>query len=391
MRQPSALLLALSLCLSALGVLVAPAHAQDVQPTYGWTNDAPIPADIDEWVPEPRDAPYFENWDLWLWADDGTFVALQFLTSSFGFGFEGQGSARLLIVDADAFNVHGEQTEGVGWGDRGFDNDGDWDWTIEEDHVRVDWRDCYFVTHEDRIEVFMRGRRRQNWVEFTLTPESPFLRPGDGEIEYGWDRHVFYTLQAMPRVRFEGRINQKPDRDAPDEWRPVTGVGYVEHSRTNAFPHDIAESFLGFRALRPDGLSIVVDNVTAPAAYGNTVIPWALVLLDGEVIFESFDVSVVATDTRTENWGDTDYRVPFGYVIEARRGDDLVQVNVSNSELVSADSFLNRVSSLLRRVISAVMDPYDFDLSNDYEARITIDGNAAGVSGRGWTTFNATQ
>lgn len=380
-----------SLLLLALLSLPALALAQEVEPTYGWTSDAPRAADLNEWVPEPRSAPYFENWDLWLWADDGTFVALQFLTSSFGFGFEGQGSARLLIVDADAFNTHNEQTEGVGWGDRGFDNDGDWDWTIESDHIRVDWRDCYFVAHPDRIEVFMRGRRRQNWVEFTLTPEAPYLRPGDGEIAYGWDQHRTYTLQAMPRVRFEGRINQKPDRDAPDAWRPVSGVGYVEHSRTNAFPHDIAREFLGFRALRPDGLSIVVDNVTTPDAYGNTLIPWALVLLDGEVVFESFDVQVVATDTRTENWGDTDYRVPFGYLIEARSGADVLRVNVSNSELVSADSFLNRVSALLRRVISAVMDPYDFDLSNDYDASVTIGGHTAGVSGRGWTTFNATQ
>ena len=81
------------------------------------------------------------------------------------------------------------------------------------------------------------------------------------------DQHRTHMLQAMPRAwALRGGSTRSPIA-TPDAWRPVSGVGqYVEHSRTNAFPHDIAREFLGFRALRPDGLSIVVDNVTTPDA-----------------------------------------------------------------------------------------------------------------------------
>lgn len=66
-------------------------------------------------------------------------------------------------------------------------------------------------------------------------------------------------------------------------------------------------------------------------------------------------------------------------------------MSVDNSELVSADSFLNRVSGLVRSIIRSVMAPYDFELSNDYNAYLSIGGAEAAVAGRGWTTFNATE
>ena len=87
------------------------------------------------------------------------------------------------------------------------------------------------------------------------------------------------------------------------------------------------------------------------------------------------------TLTRARNWGDTDYRVPFGYLIEARSGADVLR-NVSNMSLKPADSLLNRVSALLRCVISAGHDPYDFDLERLRRERHHR-GHTAGVSGRG--------
>ncbi|MFT4702691.1 MAG: hypothetical protein ACI81R_000377 [Bradymonadia bacterium] len=384
------LLLAVAPAIS-LTLLATDATAQEAQPIYNWTDEPSRDGDITDWRPNIRDTPYFENWDVWLWADDGTFIVLQFLTSSFGFGIERQGSARLLIVDPHAANIHGGPEDGVGWGDRGFNWDnGDWGWEELEGAVDVHWADCYLRGDGTTLDIHMRGRTRQNWLRVELTADSPVYRPGDGRLNYGWDRRNFYDLQAIPRVSFSGELNQKENRDAEDDWRPISGVGYVEHSLTNAFPFDIAESFFGFRALRADGLSVVLDSVMTPGGFGQTPIPWLLVLLDGEIIFESFDVSIIPNDERREEWGGNSYELPYGYDVEARAGGDLVQLQVYNSELVSADSFLNRVSSFLRAVIRQMMTPYDFELSNEYSARVTIDGTVATVSGRGWTTFQVT-
>jgi hypothetical protein len=383
----------LGLVLLLLASLVAlPTEAQEAEPVHGWTDDPAVPAAIAEWRPNIQPELYFENWDFWFWMDDGTFVGVQFVTSSFGFGIERQGSARFLVIEPHAVHRGGDGGEGIALGDRGFNWDNnDWGWEDLDDAVDVHWIDCYVRGTAEGLTLYARDRRRRVFLDLQITAESALFRPGDGRMEYGWDRHTFYSMQAMPRVRVEGRINRKAVREDPDAWVDVAGVGYVEHSLTNAYPYEVADAFLGFRALRDDGLSILVDSVQLPTARGARAVPWMLVLLDGEVVFESYDVTILQDDVRREEWGGTEYRIPYGYVIDARAGDDRVQIQVGNSELVSADSFLNRISAFLRSVIRTVMSPYDFELSNDYDALVRVDGVTAGVAGRGWTTFNATR
>ncbi len=383
--------IALVACAFAL-LLPERAHAEEAEPVYGWTDRAPVEASAEDWNPDIQPELYFENWDFWFWSDDGTFVALQFANSSLGFGIDRKASARIAVIEPSGFNRGGEAGDGVTLGDRGFDWDnGDWGWEDVDGGFDVHWRDCTLVGTADGIDVYARNRHHTVFLELSIEAEGPLFRPGDGRMEFGWDRHAFYEVQAYPRVRATGRINRKAERAADDNWVPFEGVGYIEHALTNVFPYEIAQSFLGFRALRPDGLSVVVDSLLLPDARGARAVPWVVVLLDGEMIFESYDVSIITTDARTEDWGGTEYEVPYGYQIEARSGADIVRVAVDNSELVSADSFLNRVSGLVRSIIRSVMAPYDFELSNDYNAYLSIGGAEAAVAGRGWTTFNATE
>lgn len=384
MRGAAAIAVAAVVCALAL-----PARADDVEPVYGWDDRPARPADPDEWSPDIQPAPYFETWDMWFWADDGTFILVQFLTSSFGYGIERQGSGRLIIVSPDGANT-AAGAPGVAVGDRGFDwDDNDWGW--DPDRVSIQWIDCYFRGEDGHYETFIRGRDRTAWAELRFDLEEPMYRPGDGRLEYGWDRHLFFEQQAMPRFSFEGRVNRKANREAPDDWQPLTGRGYAEHTLTNGYPFDVAASFAGFRALRTDGLSIVFDSVTAPLENGGRTIGWATVALDGARLFEATDVSFTPTDVRTWDGAGTPYAVPWGYEITATSGEDWLRVVVGDGEMVSAESLFARVSAFLRAVLSAMMAPYDFEMSVGYTAWVHIDGHTAQVSGRGWSTLNFTR
>lgn len=392
LRRVASLLAALALLAPAALLSPGTASAEEAEPVYGWTDRPAEPGDAEDWNPDVQPDLYFENWDFWFWSDDGTFVALQFANSSLGFGIDRKASARIAVIEPHGFNRGGEESDGVTLGDRGFDWDnGDWNWEEVDGGYDVHWRDCTLVGTAEGIEVYARDRHHTVFLELSIEAEGPLFRPGDGRMEFGWDRHAFYELQAYPRVHATGRINRKDERYADDNWVPFEGVGYIEHALTNVFPYEIAQSFLGFRALRGDGLSIVLDSLMLPDNRGARAVPWLVVLLDGEMIFESYDVTIVPVDERTETWGGTEYEIPYGYQVEARANGDVVRVTVDNSELVSADSFLNRVSGFVRSIIGAVMSPYDFELSNDYDAYVRIGGNEAAVAGRGWTTFNATQ
>lgn len=370
-------------------VAASAAHAQDQEPVYGWTDDPARPADLNEWNPDIHEAPWFETWDFWMWADDGTFVMVQFLTSSFGFGVERNASGRLIVIAPDGYNV-GEPGPGVAFGDRGWDwDDGDWSW--EEEPLSITFRDCYIRGDGQQFEVYLRGRNRENFFEMTFDLDEELYRPGDGRLEYGWDRHRFYDQQVMPRFSFTGRVNRKESRDAEDNWHDLSGVGYAEHTLTNDFPFEVAASLQGFRALRDDGLSLVYDGVTVPVDHGGRTLGWFRVALDGAQVFESQEVAFVPTDVRSFEANGTTYQVPWGYEIQATNGEDWARVIVNNSEMISAESPFARIGSFLRAVLGAMMAPYDFELASDYHAWILVDGHMAHVSGRGWSTSNYTR
>ncbi len=226
------------------------------------------------------------------------------------------------------------------------------------------------------------------YMEATMTLVDPLYRPGDGRLEYGWDRHFFYEQIAIPRFTFEGRVNRKDDRDDDDNWEDVTGVGYGEHTVTNNFPFDIAQRFVGFRALRNDGLTIIADGLTTPQEFGGRGINWGIVSLEGDLLLESTEATIVPLNETTFNGGGNDYSVPGGLQIQIEDGANWARVNVYNSELVSATSPFARVGTFLRAMLGAIMAPYDFEATAEYEAWVHVDGHTAYVSGRGWMTTN---
>jgi hypothetical protein len=374
----------------AIAVLAVPltSHAQEQEPVYGLSDAAATPPELIELNPNFHESPYFETWDFWMWTDDGTVMLVQFLSSSFGFGIEKQGSGRLIVISPDATNI-GDDPDGVHFADRGWAWDDGWGWT--EEPLDITWRDCYLRGDGQTFELFLRGRDRTTYLEATLNLEEPLHRPGDGRLEYGWEKHFFYEQIAMPRFSFTARLNRKSHRDDEDNWEDVSGVGYGEHTLTNNFPFEIASRFIGFRALRNDGLTIIADGLTTPADYGGRGINWGMISLDGERILESAEATIVPIDEVPIDGSGNTYMVPHGLQVQLEDGEDWARINVYGAELVSATSPFARVGAFLRAMLGALMAPYDFEATAEYEAWIHVDGHTAYVSGRGWLTTTFTE
>ena len=362
--------------------------AQDQEPVYGLNDTLRGAPSLEELNPDFHESPYFETWDFWMWNDDGTVMLVQFLSSSFGFGIERQASGRLVVISPDAVNV-GDDPEGVHFADRGWAWEDGWGWT--EVPLEITWRDCHLRGDGETFDFYIRGRDRTTFLEATLTMDEPLYRPGDGRLEYGWDKHYFYDQIALPRFSFTGRLNRKSDRDDPDDWQEISGVGYGEHTLTNNFPFEVVERFIGFRALRSDGLTIIADGLTTPVEYGGRGINWGLISLDGVPLIEATDVTIVPTSEVPLEGGSNVYEVPHGAQIVMEDGLNWARINVYNGEIVSASSPFARVGAFLRAMLGALMAPFDFEATSEYEAWIHVDGHTAYVSGRGWLTTNFTE
>lgn len=365
-------------------VLARHTSAQVVEPVFDW-NDAPAETpDVGDWRPVLSAAPYFETWDWWFWTDEGEFIYLQYVISTLGFGIERQGSVRATVILPGGVSVGGGEAN-VHRGRRGFEWD-EGDWSFEPEGFRVDFEEC--TIGGDGTTFDLRWYDRTTKFEVTMTAQAPLFQPGDGLIELGWDRSLKFALDVLPRFAFEGRLSTRRTTSAPETWRDVTGVGYAEHTRTNGLPVMIGTEWLAFRALRPDGLTILYDDIVVSDTHGGRRLPWVLVLLDGETIFYSNDVYVSQTEIRPEERAPSVYPVPYAYEVVARSGEDFVVLNVFNSNLVQQDNILSRVSRLVRAVLSSMMNPMDYDFTADYDALLQISGVTSSVAGRGWSTVN---
>lgn len=371
---------------AALAALLAaaPLLAQ-TEPVHGRLDRPDEPGRVEQMIVRTAQAPYFQLYDWWFWTEEQDFIYLQFLVSSFGFGIERQGSVRGTAVRAGAVS-QGETEPGVFRARRGFE----WsrrEWSSETDRFAIQFGDdCYLRGDGQRFELAMIDNTMK--VEATITMDAPLYRPGDGRIEFGWERAVHIDETVLPRFSVEGRMSLRRTRSDEEDWRPFRGVGYARHSRLIGFPFSIAQKHIGFRALRPDGLTVLFETFQVPDEYGGGWQPWVHVLLDGETIFESHDVVWVPSDIRPDPNPPSTYPVPWAWELEATSGNDVVRLSVYNAALVQKDSILSRVSRMLRAVMAQRMNPMDYDFAVDYDAWLTIDGATAMVRGAGWQTLN---
>lgn len=379
--------------LAAALMLAIPAtlSAQVAEPVYGYDRNDARPAELSSLSPDPAGAPYAENWDLWFWTDDGRFVMLQFVTSSFISSVERQGSARIVVIDPGALNHSEDAIDGVYRGDRGFNPDrNDWGWN-EEEPLDVFWLDCHIRGDGETFEVAMRGRDHRVTFEATLTAEAPLWQPGVGSAIFGNTQSYTYDMQVLPRFRFDGRLNLREGRDEPDNWSDLAGVGVMQHSRLNALPYQIGQSWTRFRALRDDGLSINFEAIRPAETFYPDPIGWLVVTLHGEVIFQTTQIQIIPRNVQTWPIRRRSYDVPTSYDIVATSGADQVVVRVRNGQIVSAEDPFRQLDRTLRLLIADMMSPADFDLSTDYEADITIGGITAWLAGSGWSSSSFTK
>jgi hypothetical protein len=389
MRTPSPSTSLPSLCaaLFAANATSSLAYAQAALPIYDYTSAPPVSPELSVLSPDPTEAPWFENWDLWMWTDSGQFVTLQFLTSSFGMGIENQGSARMISVEPWATNPESDNAPGVHRADRGFNGDrGDWGWD-EDAPLNVFFQDCHIRGDGQTFEIAMRGRDHRLWFEGTFTATAPLWQPGDGLLEYDYSRQMRYSLQVLPRLHFDGRINVQDGRDAPANWQPVQGVAVLQHSWTNAFPFSVSQRWSRFRAIRPDGLTIHFEQMLTPEEFGSVPVSWLLVTYDEEVVFASNDVDFIPLQVTDRQMGRRHYAVPDTYQIVASSGTDQVVIEVQSASLVSAEDPLRLLDRMLRAFLSNIMSPFDFELSNRYVAELTIGGRQIHAEGAGWSSF----
>ncbi|TVR01296.1 MAG: hypothetical protein EA398_10170 [Deltaproteobacteria bacterium] len=364
------------------------AFAEQVQPVFGWGEGEPVRVALEDLNPQPRSSPWFQSWDHMIWTDDNRVLFIQYTISSVGFGLDGKGSARILVIDRNVADPNTVEDAILRF-DRGYDQDrGDYTW--EEEGFTLAFQGSIMRRNADgtmRLEVRLPTVR----VDADIDPVVDLWAPGAGRMQLGWDRRNTYRLRTVPHFRARGTWGTRPDRDGEWSDRPFTGVGHFQATWSNAFPYDIGQQFTRFHALREDGLTLSFGDVVAPTGNGGGSTAWLLAAVDGQPVFEAADVQVVYRGRSEQRLSGATYAVPSGFTISASNGRDRVEIDVTFTRMVAWDALLSRLSRMIRAILSRIMAPVDIEHEVDYRARLIIDGHEVTVSGRGWASVSFVQ
>lgn len=351
-RTLQSLLVLLLLCFAP-----GTAHA-DVEPVRGWVEagSQPLaPVDLNPWS---GGGTSFESYDFWVWLDDGRYMKLQFVVTSMRAGFfriERQGSLKAIVAPVGAETTD-ESKEGVYRARRGFSGQ-DGEWTSDPATFNLVFDDCYLRGDGQTFHLALMDDRVKTELELKMV--RPLWRAGDGVTRFGWDGETTVSEQVLPRFEVTGRLSTRRSRKDAEAWQPVSGRGYAEHRRTSTFPSGVGERWTGFRALRDDGLTITMNHLQTPEAYGHATEAWLTVSLGNELLFASRDVVLQPLDVRNQKIEPSNYPVLHGYRVVAKQGADAVELTVTDGQIRLRENPLASVSPVLRTVLASALATMD--------------------------------
>jgi hypothetical protein len=222
-------------------------------------------------------------------------------------------------------------------------------------------------------EIRIEHANKEFGFELTFRPLAPAWRPGSGRTTFGADRKRFYEYSLpMPLARVEGRVR------TGSAWRAFSGIGAVDHSRVNLYPHEQAARWYRFRARTERGL-VQFSTFEAAPRWGGRTAGWVVVADEGRILHESTKIRVDLLDHRPDPDKPAN-RIPWKYTFSdggALRGD------VSATRRISRLEYLSTMGAIKRWIVSRFADPIGYSLAATYDAELRLPGGARRLAGTG--------
>jgi hypothetical protein len=222
-------------------------------------------------------------------------------------------------------------------------------------------------------EIHLEHGNRDFGFDLVFRPLAPAWRPGSGHTTFGADRHRFYEYSLpMPMARVEGKVR------TGSSWRAFSGVGYVDHSRVNLYPHEQATRWYRFRAPVGEGI-LQLSAFQASARWGGGMAGWIVVIDPGRITYESTRLRLDLRDLHPDPEHPS-YRVPWTYVFGA---GDALSGQVRSLEPPSRLDYLSTMGALKRWVVSRFATPVGYSLRGDLEGELRAGGTTRKLRGSG--------
>ncbi len=214
-------------------------------------------------------------------------------------------------------------------------------------------------------------------AELVYEAQVPAWRPQSGRTYFGSDKSLYFDLTLLsPRAEVTANVKVGAETFA------LKGLGWGSHSQANVEPHRQAKRWLTLRS--HSGAWVVwVNEFVTTSMFGEVRVPWLLVAKGRKVLFQSFNYTLTAKETKTDEKHPNRYTMPMAFVIDAQDGANTLKLAVKARKLKARKDQLERLSAIERAVVSKVSQPITYELDADYSLEMTIDGQPLAHKARG--------
>lgn len=297
---------------------------------------------------------YSEWWSFVFQMEDGYGAYAQMLLYNLGPG-DGMAAMRTTLDLPDGFHMS----------EKAMYERGEWDFARDKFEIRLGEN----VVSGPLDGLVLKLKNESFEAEYRLQNIAPPWKPGNGRAQYGKSEKRHFDFQVIaPVARMTGRVKVEGE----DEWRPVKGIMYVDHTLTTIGMHEQSKRWLRFRSIDPKRTFLMAD-IRPPDVYGDESIQYAVLFEEGRKVFESLDLDL-GFGSRYVDPKKTGY-VAARLVEMKQEADDLkVHGAVKARHMTSREDFLAGLSPAIRFVVSKFVKPimYYFDALYTIE---TVDGD----------------
>lgn len=204
---------------------------------------------------------------------------------------------------------------------------------------------------------------------------APAYRPGDGRVAFGERTMQMYV--QMPRAEVSGQVW------VAGRIVDLTAIGYMEHSRTNADPRRTTDRQLRLRYFdEVDGQPLALiayDHVTTPQD-GERRFGYVALWLGGKLIYDRVGPVLQPAELRPDPKRPKN-QLPGRFTIELGEAGEALSLRARTTRLVDRTAYLEKMSALLRAIISRWLYPVAYNWDCEAEVKLAIPGLRAARSG----------
>lgn len=315
---------------------------------------------------------YVESLTYVMYLSDGGRVESSFQVTNFGIGKGNGGFNAQVVMGAQSAQLRSEVKHNFRWESSPLAID------MGKDDRGLRLKTLSGVAGQSGHTVEISANAPDFSFRMEVKAQAPSWRPGSGRVDFA-QRQMVYIIQ-VPRAEVKGEVT------AFGKKLSVTGVGYMEHGRTNVDPRKLTDRQLRLRYFgEAEGQPLTVlsfDQVTPPSD-GARRFGFLGVWLGEKLIYENIAPVLEPRELKPDPKRQQNL-LPGRFEI----GAPGVKVGAQVKRMIERSDYLDTMSAFLRSIVKHFLHPISYNY--DCEAEVALTLPALQTTRRGWADCGAT-